>query len=91
MARPSWLPTMMADAVPAIQCPCFAPFAGKDWVMPDRAATWAIRGYDAMHRASNRDTNRFHHDSNPAWQTAAINDQELLNFAERSLRFSSRR
>ena len=35
--------------------------------------------------------NRFHHDSNPAWQTVAINDQELLDFARRSLRFTSRR
>lgn len=35
--------------------------------------------------------NRFHHDSNPAWQTAAINDQELTDFAKRTLRFTSRR
>lgn len=35
--------------------------------------------------------NRFHHDSNPAWQTAAINDQELTNFVDRTLRFTSRR
>lgn len=35
--------------------------------------------------------NRFHHDSNPAWQTAAINDQELANFVGRTLRFTSRR
>lgn len=35
--------------------------------------------------------NRFHHDSNPAWQTTAINDQELTNFAERTLLFTSRR
>ena len=34
--------------------------------------------------------NRFHHDSNPAWQTVAINDQELLDFARRSIRFTSR-
>jgi wobble nucleotide-excising tRNase len=34
--------------------------------------------------------NRFHHDSNPAWQTAHINDQELLGFARRTLRFASR-
>jgi hypothetical protein len=34
--------------------------------------------------------NRFHHDSNPAWQTAHINDQELLGFARRTLRFTSR-
>jgi wobble nucleotide-excising tRNase len=35
--------------------------------------------------------NRFHHDSNPAWQTEAINDQELVGFAGRTLRFTSRR
>ncbi|WP_106754593.1 AAA family ATPase [Pannonibacter carbonis] len=34
--------------------------------------------------------NRFHHDSNPAWQTALINDQELTDFCNRTLRFSKR-
>lgn len=34
--------------------------------------------------------NRFHHDTNPAWETALINDQELLNFASRTLAFASR-
>ncbi|MFD1942805.1 AAA family ATPase [Paradevosia shaoguanensis] len=34
--------------------------------------------------------NRFHHDSNRAWQTAAINDQELLDYAQRTLRFTAR-
>jgi wobble nucleotide-excising tRNase len=31
--------------------------------------------------------NRFHHDTNPAWETEAINDQELRGFVERTLRF----
>lgn len=35
--------------------------------------------------------NRFHHDSNPAWQTAQINDQELAGFASRVLTFASLR
>ena len=35
--------------------------------------------------------NRFHHDTNAAWQTAAINDAELIDFAERTLVFASRR
>jgi wobble nucleotide-excising tRNase len=35
--------------------------------------------------------NRFHHDTNPAWQTAAINDAELSDFTQRTLLFSSRR
>lgn len=35
--------------------------------------------------------NRFHHDSNRAWQTVAINDQELLDYAQRTLRFTARR
>lgn len=35
--------------------------------------------------------NRFHHDSNPAWQTAQINDQELTGFAQRTLTFASLR
>lgn len=35
--------------------------------------------------------NRFHHDTNPAWQTAVINDAELSDFASRTLLFASRR
>lgn len=35
--------------------------------------------------------NQFHHDTNPAWQTTAINDAELSDFAERTLLFASRR
>lgn len=35
--------------------------------------------------------NRFHHDSNPAWQTEIINDAELTDFARRTLLFASRR
>lgn len=34
--------------------------------------------------------NRFHHDSNPAWETEAINDQELVGFAARTLAFTQR-
>ncbi|NTC83557.1 AAA family ATPase [Agrobacterium tumefaciens] len=34
--------------------------------------------------------NRFHHDSNAAWQTAAINDQELTAFCQRTLAFARR-
>jgi wobble nucleotide-excising tRNase len=34
--------------------------------------------------------NRFHHDTNPAWQTEIINDQELLNFCRRTLIFTRR-
>ena len=35
--------------------------------------------------------NRFHHDSNPAWQTEIINDAELTDFSQRTLLFASRR
>ncbi len=35
--------------------------------------------------------NHFHHDTNPAWQTAVINDAELSDFAQRTLLFASRR
>ena len=35
--------------------------------------------------------NHFHHDTNPAWQTAAINDAELSDFANRTVQFTSRR
>jgi len=34
--------------------------------------------------------NKFHHDTNAAWETEQINDQELLNFCERTLKFTSR-
>ncbi len=33
--------------------------------------------------------NRFHHDTNPAWETEAINDQELTDFVTRTLKFTS--
>jgi wobble nucleotide-excising tRNase len=34
--------------------------------------------------------NRFHHDTNPAWETEAINDAELRSFVQRPLVFASR-
>lgn len=34
--------------------------------------------------------NLFHHDSNPAWATQIINDQGLVNFAQRTLAFARR-
>ncbi len=34
--------------------------------------------------------NLFHHDTNPAYQTAVINDQQLLDFARRTLAFAKR-
>lgn len=34
--------------------------------------------------------NRFHHDTNAAWETEIINDQMLLHFAERTLEFAKR-
>ncbi|SCX34546.1 AAA family ATPase [Agrobacterium rosae] len=34
--------------------------------------------------------NRFHHDSNAAWETQAINDQELVSFCQRTLAFARR-
>ncbi|MBF3788879.1 AAA family ATPase [Burkholderia pseudomallei] len=34
--------------------------------------------------------NLFHHDSNPAWATQVINDQALVNFAQRTLAFARR-
>jgi wobble nucleotide-excising tRNase len=33
--------------------------------------------------------NQFHHDTNPAWQTANINEQELLDHAKRIIAFAS--
>ncbi len=34
--------------------------------------------------------NKFHHDTNPAWETEAINDAELTGFARRALDFTKR-
>ena len=34
--------------------------------------------------------NRFHHDTNPTWETARINDAELRSFVERAMRFTRR-
>jgi wobble nucleotide-excising tRNase len=34
--------------------------------------------------------NRFHHDTNPWWQSQQINDAELLNFTQRALAFTKR-
>lgn len=34
--------------------------------------------------------NKFHHDTNAAWQTAIINDHELLDFSQRTLDFTRR-
>ena len=34
--------------------------------------------------------NRFHHDTNPAWETEEINDAELQSFVQRALSFTKR-
>ena len=34
--------------------------------------------------------NKFHHDTNPVWETVAINDTELQGFVQRTLTFASR-
>jgi hypothetical protein len=34
--------------------------------------------------------NRFHHDTNPAWETEVINDGELRGYVDRALRFARR-
>lgn len=34
--------------------------------------------------------NRFHHDTNPAWETETVNDAELRSFVERTLAFARR-
>ena len=33
-------------------------------------------------------TNQFHHDTNPTWQTANINEQELIGYAKRTIAFA---
>jgi len=34
--------------------------------------------------------NKFHHDTNAAWETETINDAELRGYVQRALSFSSR-
>ena len=46
----------------------------------------AIRELDELKEYANR----FHHDTNPAWETEHINDAELKSFVERTLRFIRR-
>lgn len=62
---------------------CDQRVAGNDEMLSavDIAELRALLGY----------ANRFHHDTNPAWQTAVINDAELSDFAQRTLLFASRR
>lgn len=47
-----------------------------------------------QHRLELRDlldyANRFHHDTNPAWQTEMINDQELASISRRTLAFATK-
>jgi hypothetical protein len=35
--------------------------------------------------------NKFHHDTNPAWEAERINDRELLDFVNRTFKFTKRR
>jgi hypothetical protein len=35
--------------------------------------------------------NKFHHDTNPAWEAEGINDRELLDFVNRTFKFTKRR
>ena len=62
---------------------CEQRVGGNDEVLsaPDIAELRALLDY----------ANRFHHDTNPAWQTAVISDAELSDFAQRTLLFASRR
>lgn len=51
-----------------------------------------LRRTDADERRALLDyANRFHHATNAAWETEAINDQELTCFCERVLAFTQRR
>lgn len=50
----------------------------------DRAATDELRDITEY-------ANRFHHDTNAAWETEVINDTELLGFVRRTLAFASPR
>ena len=64
------------------------PFIGVCNQRPDTTMSQA----DVMELRSLLDyANKFHHDTNPAWQTEAINDAELTDFAERVVLFISRR
>jgi wobble nucleotide-excising tRNase len=49
----------------------------------DRAATDELRDITEY-------ANRFHHDTNPAWETEVINDAEMLGFVQRTIAFARR-
>ncbi len=47
------------------------------------------RGTQELHDLTEY-ANRFHHDSNPVWETELINDGELRGFVDRALKFAKR-
>jgi wobble nucleotide-excising tRNase len=57
-----------------------------------RGTTEEILNHNAVEELSTlvEYSNRFHHDTNPAWETVAINDGELRGFVERALSFCRR-
>ena len=72
---------------------------------PRQTTPWeGVRNYQArnflraLHQSACRrfrvvigpDANRFHHDTNRAWETEAINDQALTHFCRRTLAFTQR-
>lgn len=55
----------------------------RDAVAPAILSTSAVKELDAIAEYANK----FHHDTNPAWETEAINDTELRGWVERTLTF----
>jgi len=62
-----------------------------------RCREWAGQADEILDAAATQElgelveyANRFHHDTNRAWETEAINDAELRNFVERALAFARR-
>ena len=80
VAYPQWFPpgTLLGPFVAL----CEQREGTQDQILTpaDRAELRALLDY----------ANLFHHDTNAAWQTVIINDQELLNFAQRTVVFSRR-
>ena len=74
-----YLPGMMLGALLGL---CEQRTGGPQEIL-DAAGTQELR--DLVEYA-----NRFHHDTNPAWETAIINDGELQGFVRRTLEFAKR-
>lgn len=80
IACPGWFPP--GTLLGPFRNRCRQNIGGSDQIL-DRVATEEL---DAIAEYANK----FHHDTNPAWETETINDGELRGFVDRTLSFARR-